>query len=146
MPYATNGGITRADMSSNPSWIPISDVEYQQALDGISAGKIVDISNGFAIKTPDKFIPPVDNTPPEPIVEISNAQGHAILIIKGVYQSVVDYIAAIADPTQKALAEVAFNRTQTWRRDSPFLIQTATDLGFLDNLDSWFDEAVNIIL
>lgn len=88
-------------------------------------------------------------SPPPMIVvpdEITNAQGHAILIMKGVYQSVLDYIAAIADPQQKLLAEVAFNRTQTWRRDSPFLIQAAADLGFLENLDDWFVEGAQIAL
>lgn len=94
---------------------------------------------------------------PEPYVEppalapqsITKAQGQAQLAIEGKYQAVVNYIAAIADPTQQLLANIAFNSTNDWHLDSPFLNQTATDLGWLADpayLDTFFINASAIKL
>lgn len=52
MPFATNGGVSRADKSGDPSWIEIDEVQYAQALAGMSAGKLVSIDGGFALVDP----------------------------------------------------------------------------------------------
>lgn len=93
---------------------------------------------------------------PVPLVEsapvprsITKAQGQAQLAIEGKYQAVVDYIAAIVDPTQRLLAEIAFNATNDWMIDSPFLNQAATDLGWMEDpgyLNVFFTEASKIKL
>lgn len=63
MPYATNSGVSRADMSADPTWIEIDDEQYSQALAGMAAGKLVSIEGGFALVDPPK---PEDPPAPEP--------------------------------------------------------------------------------
>lgn len=66
MPYATVGGVSRADKSGDPAWIEITDEQYAQALAGMQAGKLVSIDGGFALVDPPKpEEPPVpEPTPP----------------------------------------------------------------------------------
>lgn len=70
MPYATNGGVSRADMSGDPAWIEISDQQYDQALNGMTTGKLVSVENGFALVDPPKpaDLPP---QPPQPATSMS---------------------------------------------------------------------------
>lgn len=78
---------------------------------------------------------------------VSRAQGKAALIQAGLWQQVLDYVAAITDPTQKALADVALNDTTEWRRDSPFLATVAAGIGLSDQqLDDLFVAAAKIVL
>lgn len=77
---------------------------------------------------------------------VSKAQGKAALIAAGLWPSVLAYVDAIADPTDKALAEVALNDTQEWRRDSLFLNSAATALGLTAaQLDQLFVDASGIV-
>ena len=61
MPYATNGGVSRADMSDDPAWVEITDEQYAQALAGMQSGKIISIEDGFALVDP-----PEPHEPPLP--------------------------------------------------------------------------------
>ncbi|MGX5660000.1 hypothetical protein ACWKWV_09800 [Castellaniella ginsengisoli] len=61
MPYATAGGVSRADKSGDPDWIEIDDGQYAQALSGMQSGKIVSIEDGF-----DLVDPPAPEEPPAP--------------------------------------------------------------------------------
>lgn len=89
------------------------------------------------------YVPPPSTVPQQ----VTRAQGKAVLIQMGLWQSVLDYVAAITDPTQKALAEVALNDTQYWQRSSPFLMQAAAALGMNDaQLDGLFVEADQVLL
>ena len=63
MPYATAGGVSRADKSGDPAWIEITDEQYAQALAGMQAGKIVSIEGGFALVDPPE---PEEPEAPEP--------------------------------------------------------------------------------
>ena len=75
------------------------------------------------------------------------AQGKAALIIQGHWQEVLDYVASIQDPMQRALAEVALNDTLTWERSSPFLNAAVAGLGMTDEqLDELFIQAGGIAL
>ena len=79
--------------------------------------------------------------------QITRAQGKAALIMQGHWQQVLDYVAAITDPTQRALADVALNDTLTWERSSPFLNAAAAGLGMTDEqLDALFIQAGGIAL
>lgn len=79
--------------------------------------------------------------------QVSRAQGKAALITAGLWDSVVAYVAGIADVTERALAEVALYDTQDWRRDSPFLATAAAALGLTDQqLDDLFVAAAAIVL
>lgn len=81
-----------------------------------------------------------------PPTNISRAQGKAALIAAGLWPAVLAYVNAIADPTDKALAEVALNDTQDWRRDSLFLNSAATALGMTAaQLDQLFVDASGIV-
>lgn len=69
--------------------------------------------------------------PPVP-QEVTRAQGKAALIGAGLWQSTLDFIAAIPDAMDRALAEVSINDTQYWSRDSPFLNSAKDNLGLTD--------------
>lgn len=84
----------------------------------------------------------------EPVpASVSRAQGKAALIQAGMWDQVVTYVDGIADPTQRAMAQVALDDTQDWRRDSPFLLQAADALGITSSeLDTLFVAAAKIVL
>lgn len=92
------------------------------------------------------FAPPPP--PPEPVPQsVTRAQGKAALIQAGLWSAVVSYVEGIADPTEKALAEVALNDTLEWQRSSPFLNSAAAALGLTDEqLDDLFRQAATIQL
>lgn len=149
MPYATAGGVSRADMSGDPAWIEIDENQYAQALAGMLAGKVVSIDGGFAVvDPPEPEEPPVPEPEPDgPPTVVTRAQGKAALIQAGLWADVLAYVDAIADPTQQALARVALDDTTEWRRDSPFLATAAAALGLSETqLDDLFVTAAAIIL
>ncbi|GAB3188562.1 hypothetical protein [Hydrogenophaga aquatica] len=79
--------------------------------------------------------------------QVTRAQGKVVLIQMGLWQPVLDYVAGIADSTQKAVAEVALHDTQFWQRSSPFLAQAAAALGMTDaQLDDLFVRAEGVVL
>ena len=79
--------------------------------------------------------------------QVTNAQGTAVLIQMGLWPQVLAYVAAIEDPAQKALAEVALNKTTHWQRNSPFLNQAADALGLTpEQMDDLFRNASQIEL
>lgn len=72
MPYATNGGVSRADMSNDPAWIEIDDEQYARALAGMAAGKLVSIDGGFAlVDPPAPEEPPAPEHDPQPVTVMS---------------------------------------------------------------------------
>ena len=92
------------------------------------------------------YVPPEPE--PEPVPQqITRAQGKAALIMQGLWGAVLDYVAAIQDPIQRALAEVALNDTLTWERSSPFLNAAAAGLCLTgEQLDALFIQAAGIAL
>lgn len=78
--------------------------------------------------------------------QVSKAQGKAALLVFGLYDEALTYIASL-NGTEKTLAEIAFNDTIVWERDSQFLTQFATHLGLSDEtLDNLFLAASDIKL
>lgn len=78
---------------------------------------------------------------------VSRAQGKAALIQAGLWGHVTTFVASIEDDTERALAEVALNDTQEWRRDSAFLAGAAQALGLDDAaLDALFIAAAGVQL
>lgn len=78
---------------------------------------------------------------------VSRAQGKSALIMAGYWQAVLDYVAAIEDPTERALAEVALHDTQEWRRDSQFLATACAAIGIDDaGADGLFIAASKVTL
>lgn len=103
--------------------VEIDRSEYESLLTAQSEGySIVPDSNGFPIL--------IEPPKPEPYIptQVSRAQGKAALISAGLWDSVELYVAAISDPTEKALAYVSLNDTTHWSRTSPFLHAAATAL------------------
>ena len=79
--------------------------------------------------------------------QVTRAQGKVVLIQMGLWQPVLDYVAGIADPVQKAAAEVALHDTQFWQRSSLFLAQAAAALGLTpEQMDDLFRNASQIEL
>lgn len=95
--------------------------------------------------------PPTADPEPAPInpvpQTISRAQGKAVLIQMGMWSSVLSFVAAIPDPTERALAEVALHDTTTWQRSSPFLNTAAAALDMSsEQMDALFVAAHGIEL
>lgn len=105
----------------------------------IDADRKVVVSKRQAEPDPD-YVPPRVET-------VTNAQGTAALIQAGIWQAVLDYVDGIQDPVEKALADVALNKTTEWRRDSEFLNTAASKIGLSEQqLDDLFTEASKIQL
>ena len=78
--------------------------------------------------------------------QVSVAQGQAILLQRGLYQPVLDFIESL-EGEQKLLAEIAFNKTTHWSRNSPFLSQAASYLDLSENdLDQLFRDASKLVM
>ena len=78
---------------------------------------------------------------------VSRAQGKAALLAFDLLDGVESYIQSMPDGVDKKLATLAFNETNEWQRNSPFLQQMATSLGLTsEQLDNLFIVAVTIIL
>ena len=78
---------------------------------------------------------------------VSRAKGKIVLIRAGLWQSVLDYVAAITDPVQKAIAEVALHDAPTWRRDSPFVAAISSALGVTEEqMDQLFIATQEVVL
>lgn len=92
--------------------------------------------------------PTVESAPINPIPQsVSRAQGKAVLIQMWLWNSVLSFVAAIPDPTERALAEVALHDTTTWQRNSPFLNASAAALGMSsEQMDALFVAAHGIEL
>lgn len=120
--------------------IEVESLDFMPGLVAAVAGE--DIGWSYDGQT---FTPPPAPAPTVP-QSVSRAQGKAALIAAGLWPSVLAYVNAIADPTDKALAEVAVNDTQEWRRDSLFLNSAATALGMTAaQLDQLFVDASGVV-
>lgn len=90
--------------------------------------------------------PVFEDVPVTTPYQVSKGQGKAALLFLGLYDDALSYIASL-EGTEKTLAEIAFNDTLVWERDSQFLTQFATHLGLSDEaLDSLFSAAADIKL
>ena len=111
--------------------------------DSVPDGKVV-IGTTVTIE---KGIPKWQNTLADaPIPRaVSAAQGKAILVKQGLFDAVTNYINGIEDATEKALANIAFNSTTEWERNSPFLTSAIKALNISDEqLDALFLAASKI--
>lgn len=145
MPYATAGGISRADMSSDPAWVEITDEQYAQALDGMAAGKLVSIDGGFAVVDPPKPEEPSEPEPvePGPPLAVSAAQGGIALIRAGL----MDDVQAAADaPDTPPEIKWAWSKATVWERNSPAFNYLADKAGITDaQKDALFVDAAQIV-
>lgn len=105
------------------------------------AGWEYEIKGDKAVATPlfEDFVEPVP-------VSISRAQGKAAMLLDGLLEQVQEYIESL-EGTERAMAELAFNDTNEWRRDSPFLNHVANVLEISEErIDELFVSASKIIL
>lgn len=78
---------------------------------------------------------------------VSRAQGKAALLAFDLLDGVESYIQSMPDGVDKTLVILAFNETNEWQRNSPFLQQMATSLRLTsEQLDNLFIVAETIIL
>lgn len=163
----------RISQSPIDGGIPINDAQYQALLAAKMEGKPVTVRNGEPFihsgekRTIYRLVDNViesqeilteDDTPagwqdempipePEPITQVSRAQGKAALIQAGYWAIVVAFVDAIPDQTTKALAEVALYDTTNWQRNSPFLSAAAQAINLTESdLDQLFLTASQILL
>lgn len=78
---------------------------------------------------------------------VSRAQGKASLLSFGLLDDVEAYIEAMPEGVDKKLALLAYNETNEWHRESPFLQQMASEIGLTqEQLDNLFIVAATITL
>lgn len=78
---------------------------------------------------------------------VSRAQGKASLLSFGLIETVETYIEGMPEGVDKRLALLAFNETNEWQRESPFLQQMALEIGLSqEQLDNLFIVAATIVL
>lgn len=93
------------------------------------------------------LIPAPEPEPPTVPAVVSRAKGKVVLIRAGLWQSVLDYVAAIPDPEQRAIAEVALHDTQEWSRESPFMAAISSALGVTEEqMDQLFIATQEVVL
>lgn len=91
----------------------------------------------------------IDESKLQPTVPavVSRAKGKIVLIQAGLWQSVLDYVAAIPDPTQRAIAEVALHDTHEWSRNGPLMAAISSALGVTEEqMDQLFVAAQYVVL
>ena len=137
---------------SIPDGADLSDIGYERVYPALRT-PIAAESEVLVSKPPEKVdgvwreVFAVEMAPVLVPQQITRAQGKAALIMQGHWQEVLDYVASIQDPTQRALAEVALHDTLTWERSSPFLNAAAEGTGMTDEqLDALFLQAGGIAL
>ena len=103
---------------------------------GVNFGNTDNTLNGIRwdAPLPEGFVPPtqaeVDAAVASMAVptKILNWKGRAILVQRGLHAGVTAALAAIADPTQRAMAQIAFESAD-FTRDSPLLNAVLSGLG-----------------
>lgn len=117
--------------------VEIASEQHAALLEGQSEGKLITADeNGFPVL--------IDPPPAPPYIpqQVTRAQGKMALIAAGIWDDVLDYVNGMESPVDKAMAEVALNDTNNWRRDSPFLTQAASEIGLTsEQLDDLFQQA-----
>jgi|GEM_PF-6199499 hypothetical protein len=162
MPYMINDTISKSVVEGG---IEISDAQYQSLLVAKMEGKPVTVRNGEPfIYSGDKRavyrlvdnvvesqeILTEDPTPagwqtieptpePEPITQVSRAQGTAQLQLSGYWETVVTLVEAIPDPSTKIIAKQALYAANTWQKSSPTMQLLAGEDG-LNLTQQQFDE------
>ena len=120
------------------------------AFEAATQRECVAVARSLALAVPDNLAElfAIDTALPAEVPEsVTRAQGKAALITAGLWPGVLSFVAAIPDPIERALAEVALHDTQEWRRDSPFFNTAATALGLTgEQLDALFLAASKIEL
>ena len=120
------------------------------AFEAATQQECVAMARSLALAVPDDMAElfAIDVALPAEVPEsVTRAQGKAALITAGLWPGVLAFVAAIPDPTERALAEVALHDTQQWHRSSPFFNAAADALGLTgEQLDALFLAASKIEL
>ena len=102
--------------------------------------RIGDLWDGSAWHTPEPPAAPVPDT-------ITRAQGKAALIHADLMPAVQQFITSIADPKDRAMAEVTMSDAHEWRRDNAFLNAAGAAVGLTETqMDDLFRQAATIEL
>lgn len=89
---------------------------------------------------------PADELPEEIPYSITPAQGKTVLLQAGYWDAFNIWINSL-EGAEKLIADIAISSTQSWNRDSPFLLNASKSLGISsEELDRLFIEASKIIL
>jgi len=162
MPYMKNDTISQSMIDGG---IEISDAQYQSLLAAKLDGKPVTVRNGEPFihsgekrtvyrlfenivesqeiltedETPSGWQDEIPTPAPEPITQVSRAQGTAQLKISGYWSTVIALVDAIPDPTTKIIAEQALYAANTWQKDSPTMQLLAGESG-LNLTQQQFDD------
>ena len=87
-----------------------------------------------------------DAVPAQVPYSITPAQGKTVLLQAGYWEAFIVWITSL-EGDEKVLADIATSSTQSWNRDSPFLLSAAQSLAISsEELDRLFIEAEKIVL
>lgn len=120
MPYARNGEISHRPIEGG---VEISEEDYAVALDGMLAGKVVTIDNGFSVAFPPDPEPelPPEPDPVSPYQPLKPYQFWGAVRATGHEPALTTWVAAMADPVQKAIASAMLEFSLEFRRDHPLI-------------------------
>lgn len=122
----SSGAVVNRVLLDDPAdWSPPDGCFAVEELDPMEiGGTYVD-----GIYTP----PPKPESPPEPVPAITKAQ--ALLYLFSIDKAEADVLAAIAtiaDPTERAIAEIEWNYRQPFRHDHPLFTALGPAVGITD--------------
>lgn len=105
-------------------------------------GKLVTLTNAeWAAQNP----PAPPTSVPVP-AQVSNVQGHAILIQRGLRDQAQAAITAITDPTERQMAQLAFERG-AFLRSSPMVATLSAALNLSSGeVDQMFRDAAKVLI
>ena len=122
--------------------IEISEAQYQAALNGMMAGKIVTVDGGFAVTDPPPPPAPEPEPEPEPVIpdSVSARQFKLQLLASGLLDQVEGWIA-----TQDKAVQIAYANSGSFVRTEPMMQTGFAALGFTaTQIDAFFTAAATL--
>lgn len=128
---------------TDPAYDPATETLTDEVSDLVAHPETFSVSGvrGKRSLTPEELA--IRNPVP---AEVSNVQGHAVLIMYGLQDAAQAAITALPEGIDKTLAQLAFDRA-SFVRSSPLINQLSASLGLSDEqLDTMFRTASTIVI
>lgn len=114
-----------------------------EIMDGDAVANVINASPEFAdAQYPGAWrTAEIQDAPPASAVpqSVTARQAHQALILAGLYDDVQPAIDAIADPVQRKLAQIEWDKSNDFERHRPLLVQLGQAIGLDDDgLDALF--------
>lgn len=142
MPFAINGQISTDPIEGG---IEITDAQYQAALAGMMAGRLVTIDDGFAVIDPprDPEPEPPPEQPPSP-PDLAPWQFRAMLRLSGKEADLLDFLDGLPEPA-RTVAKAKLEYTLVFHRDNDLVLAAQQALNLTEQeLDGLWLQAASL--